>query len=36
MAGGYARNVEDTVDIHFRSIERAAALLGAERRLDSA
>ncbi len=35
MAGGYARNVEDTVDIHFGSIERAA-LLGLERRLDSA
>ena len=35
MAGGYARNVEDTVDIHSRSIERAA-LLGLERRLDSA
>jgi acetoin utilization deacetylase AcuC-like enzyme len=27
MAGGYASNVEDTVDIHFRSIERAATLL---------
>jgi acetoin utilization deacetylase AcuC-like enzyme len=26
MAGGYARQVEDTVDIHFRSIERAASL----------
>ncbi len=36
MAGGYARNVEDTVDIHLRSIERAAALLGAARRLHSA
>jgi acetoin utilization deacetylase AcuC-like enzyme len=36
MAGGYARNVEDTVDIHFRSIETAAALLGVARRLDSA
>jgi acetoin utilization deacetylase AcuC-like enzyme len=35
MAGGYARNVEDTVDIHFGSIERAA-LLDLERRLDSA
>src|ERR671911_985384 len=31
MAGGYARNVEDTVDIHLRSIERAAALLSPER-----
>ena len=27
MAGGYARRVEDTVEIHFRSIERAAKLL---------
>jgi acetoin utilization deacetylase AcuC-like enzyme len=27
MAGGYARKVEDTVEIHFRSVERAAALL---------
>ncbi|HEV3476158.1 MAG TPA: histone deacetylase [Rubrobacteraceae bacterium] len=27
MAGGYARNVADTVEIHFRSIARAAALL---------
>jgi acetoin utilization deacetylase AcuC-like enzyme len=27
MAGGYARNVEDTVDVHFRSIKRAADLL---------
>jgi acetoin utilization deacetylase AcuC-like enzyme len=26
MAGGYARKVEDTVEIHFRSIERAASL----------
>src|SRR5215213_5429100 len=32
MAGGYARSVEDTVDIHFRSIETAAALLGSEKR----
>jgi acetoin utilization deacetylase AcuC-like enzyme len=31
MAGGYARSVEDTVDIHFRSIERAAALVDARR-----
>jgi acetoin utilization deacetylase AcuC-like enzyme len=29
MAGGYARNVEDTVDVHFQSIKRAADLLGA-------
>jgi acetoin utilization deacetylase AcuC-like enzyme len=28
MAGGYARNVEDTVDVHFQSIERAAGMLG--------
>ena len=27
MAGGYARQIEDTVDIHFRSIERAASLM---------
>jgi acetoin utilization deacetylase AcuC-like enzyme len=27
MAGGYARKVEDTVEIHFRSVERAASLL---------
>jgi acetoin utilization deacetylase AcuC-like enzyme len=27
MAGGYARQIEDTVDIHFRSIERAASLV---------
>jgi acetoin utilization deacetylase AcuC-like enzyme len=27
MAGGYARNVEDTVDVHFQSIRRAAELL---------
>jgi acetoin utilization deacetylase AcuC-like enzyme len=31
MAGGYARDVEDTVDIHYRSIERAATLLDVER-----
>ena len=30
MAGGYARNVEDTVEIHFRSIERAVSLVDAE------
>jgi acetoin utilization deacetylase AcuC-like enzyme len=29
MAGGYARNVEDTVDVHFQSIRRAADLLGS-------
>ena len=27
MAGGYARAVEDTVDVHFQSIRRAADLL---------
>ena len=27
MAGGYARNVDDTVDIHCRSIQRAASLV---------
>ena len=32
MAGGYARKVEDTVDIHFRSIETAATLLNPEKR----
>ena len=31
MAGGYARKVEDTVDIHFRSIQRAASLLNLSR-----
>ena len=31
MAGGYARKVEDTVDVHFGSIHRAAELLEAER-----
>jgi acetoin utilization deacetylase AcuC-like enzyme len=31
MAGGYARNVEDTVEIHFRSIEKAARLLNPTR-----
>jgi len=30
MAGGYARNVEDTVDIHFRTVSRAAELLRLE------
>ncbi|MFO1205782.1 MAG: hypothetical protein U1E63_08675 [Burkholderiales bacterium] len=24
MAGGYARHIEDTVDIHFASVETAA------------
>jgi hypothetical protein len=27
MAGGYASDVEDTVDVHFQSIKRAADLL---------
>jgi len=31
MAGGYARNVSDTVDIHFRSVEKATTLLDLER-----
>jgi acetoin utilization deacetylase AcuC-like enzyme len=31
MAGGYARKVEDTVEIHLRSVERAATLLNPER-----
>jgi acetoin utilization deacetylase AcuC-like enzyme len=30
MAGGYARNVEDTVDIHFRTVSWAAELLRLE------
>jgi acetoin utilization deacetylase AcuC-like enzyme len=29
MAGGYARKVQDTVDVHFQSIRRAAELLGS-------
>ena len=33
MAGGYARRVEDTVDIHFQSVRRAADLLALERDL---
>jgi acetoin utilization deacetylase AcuC-like enzyme len=31
MAGGYAREVDDTVDIHFQSIQRAAKLVHMER-----
>jgi acetoin utilization deacetylase AcuC-like enzyme len=31
MAGGYARRVEDTVDVHFQSIRRAADTLDLER-----
>ncbi len=30
MAGGYAREVEDAVDIHFRTVSRAATLLRSE------
>jgi acetoin utilization deacetylase AcuC-like enzyme len=30
MAGGYAKRVEDTVDIHFQTIERAASMLTSE------
>ncbi|MBV9454842.1 MAG: histone deacetylase [Rubrobacter sp.] len=30
MAGGYAREVSDTVDIHFQTIQRAATLLQSE------
>ncbi len=31
MAGGYAREVEDTVDIHFQSVKWAASLLRKEK-----
>ena len=31
MAGGYAREVEDTVDIHFQTVKRASDVLRAER-----
>ena len=31
MAGGYARRVEDTVDIHFQTIKKAASMLAPER-----
>lgn len=31
MAGGYAREVEDTVDIHFHTIKRASDVLRAKR-----
>jgi acetoin utilization deacetylase AcuC-like enzyme len=31
MAGGYARRVDDTVDVHFQSIRRAADVLKLER-----
>ena len=29
MSGGYARNIEDTVDIHFQTVKRAAQWSGA-------
>lgn len=32
MAGGYAREIEDTVDIHFRTVSRAATVLHSEQR----
>src|SRR5918994_6417350 len=32
MAGGYAEEVEDTVDIHFRTIKRASDVLRANKR----
>ncbi len=35
MAGGYAREVSDIVDIHFRTIQRAATLLRSEQRRKS-
>ena len=35
MAGGYAREVSDIVDIHFRTIQRAARLLRSEQRRKS-
>jgi acetoin utilization deacetylase AcuC-like enzyme len=31
MAGGYAREIEDTVDIHFQTVKRASDVLRAER-----
>jgi acetoin utilization deacetylase AcuC-like enzyme len=31
MAGGYAKRVEDTVDIHLQTIERAASMLASEK-----
>jgi acetoin utilization deacetylase AcuC-like enzyme len=31
MAGGYAKTVEDTVHIHFQTIEKAATVLASER-----
>ena len=34
MAGGYARNVEDTVEIHLRSVERAASFVNRNGHLE--
>lgn len=34
MAGGYARRVEDTVDIHFQTVCAAARAAGQKRRVD--
>lgn len=31
MAGGYARRVEDTVDIHFQTVKTAAEVLGSRK-----
>jgi acetoin utilization deacetylase AcuC-like enzyme len=31
MAGGYARRVEDTVDIHFQTVKTAAGVLGSRK-----
>jgi hypothetical protein len=28
MAGGYARRIEDTVDIHFTTVATAAEVIG--------
>ena len=32
MAGGYAPNIEDTVDVHFRTISHAATMHVRERK----
>ncbi len=31
MAGGYAPKIEDTVDVHFQTVSRAATMLGREK-----
>ncbi len=31
MAGGYAKRIEDTVDIHFQTIDRAASMLASDK-----